>query len=282
MSSRTRWTKTGLPTACASGASVASVASVAWGMVFPFASHTLAQQQDGFSPTTSPSARMANNARPVSVVLAEIGKAAGVAIVADSTVAAVRVAAPAGAATTDTVEQQIAGVVQALPRGTTWLKLYLPPPAQGRPWNGDDLAAYAKAQARLYGPLRQPSGTAAGMVEILGQKIPAEQARGAIAALNLTPVYLVTNPTFGAAGEMVDWSQMTQEQRRAAARLAAERILNMDPALRSQYLQQHMMTFETVMRQLPPDQHDDLLRSMGAEVIRTPDGNVRVRRELGR
>ena len=281
MSSRTRWTKTGLPTACASGA------TVAWGMVFPFASHTLAQQQDGFSPTASPSARMANNARPASVILAEIGKAAGVTIVADSTVAAVRVAAPAGAATTDTVEQQIAGVVQALPRGTTWLKLYLPPPAQGRPWNGDDLAAYAKAQARLYGSVRRSSTAAAavaapGTVEILGQKIPAEQARETITTLNLAPVYLVTNPALDTAGEMGDWSQMTLDQRRAAARQAAERILNMDPALRSQYLQQHMMTFETIMRQLPPDQHDDLLRSMGAEVIRTPDGNVRVRRELGR
>jgi hypothetical protein len=256
-------------------------------MVFPFASHTLAQQQDGFSPTASPSARMANNARPASVILAEIGKAAGVTIVADSTVAAVRVAAPAGAATTDTVEQQIAGVVQALPRGTTWLKLYLPPPAQGRPWNGDDLAAYAKAQARLYGSVRRSSTAAAaeaapGTVEILGQKIPAEQARETITTLNLAPVYLVTNPALDTAGEMGDWSQMTLDQRRAAARQAAERILNMDPALRSQYLQQHMMTFDTIMRQLPPDQHDDLLRSMGAEVIRTPDGNVRVRRELGR
>ena len=91
----------------------------------------------------------------------------------------------------------------------------------------------------------------------------------------------MTNPDArGGAGaaDAGDWGQMTEEQRRQAARQAAERVLNMDPALRLQYLQQHMMTFDTVMAQLPPDQHDALFRSMGAEVIRAPEGTVRLRR----
>ena len=219
--------------------------------------------------------------RPLAGVLADIGKAVGLTIVADSSVAGMRVPPPARPATPDNFEAQITAVIQALPRGTTVVRLNLPAPPAGaaRAWSGDDVALYAAAQARLFGPTAG-APTPAGTVEILGRRLPEAQAQAPVAALDLKPVYLVTNPNARTVGETgaAGWGQMTEEQRRQAARQAAERVLNMDPSLRLQYLQQHMMTFDTVMRQLPPDQHDALHRSMGAEVVRTPDGNVRVRR----
>jgi hypothetical protein len=85
--------------------------------------------------------------RPAASVLAQIGQSAGVIVLADSTVEA-RLPVPATPATADTVETQIAAMVRLLPAGTTWAKLYVPAPANGR-WNGDVVADFARAQARL-------------------------------------------------------------------------------------------------------------------------------------
>ena len=126
--------------------------------------------------------------------------------------------------------------VRALPRGTTWARPRCP------------------AQ-----PTPQP-----GIVEILGQRLPADQAQAQIAILNLQPVYLVSDPP--AANAVADWGGMTLDQRRQAARQMANQVLNMDPALRLQYVQQQTLIAEQVMRQLPPHQHDAVLTGTGAEV----------------
>src|SRR5205809_6246511 len=84
--------------------------------------------------------------RPASEVLARIGQSAGVVVLTDSTILA-RLPVPSADATPETVEQQVAEAVRALPAGTTWVKLYVPAPASGR-WSGDLVAEYARVLAR--------------------------------------------------------------------------------------------------------------------------------------
>jgi hypothetical protein len=202
--------------------------------------------------------------RPASEVLARIGQGAGVAVVADSTITE-RVALPSAPATAATAEQQIAEVVKALPAGTKWAKLYLPA-AKGRAWNGDDVAAYALAQAKLFGTV---GAAPAGSVEIMGQILPAAKAQEQIAALNLKPVYLVTNPTkrtAAAASGGADpgqWAQMTEEQRQQYAQQQAAQLLNADPAVRNGVLQQQFMVFSQMMRQMTPEQRQQVFQGMG-------------------
>src|SRR5437870_6565646 len=107
---------------------------------------------------------------PADEVLAVIGRKAGLIVVAESSVARERVRkVPAGESiTAANIEQWIAWVVKQLPAGSNYAKLYLPPPPDGKSWKGDDVIAFALAQAKLYGPVGaiHPEGT----VEILSQK----------------------------------------------------------------------------------------------------------------
>jgi hypothetical protein len=137
---------------------------------------------------------------------------------------------PVGAATPETLEQRLGEIVRALPEGTTWIKLYVPAPVNGR-WDGNHVADYARAQVRQIGTVARPAPE--GTVEILGRYLPMRKAREYATALNLQLVYLVTNPrpqtlTAGAA----DWSRMTTEQREWVARQHAQRIMTLDPASR--------------------------------------------------
>jgi hypothetical protein len=105
-------------------------------------------------------------------------------------------------------KENLAGFVQrlakALPSGAGYARLHLPPPPQGKTWKADDVIAYARAQAVLYGTVGSIED---GTIEILSQKIPEGQAKGVISSLNLRPVYIVTpgrgtftgtwNTTFG-------------------------------------------------------------------------------------
>lgn len=203
--------------------------------------------------------------RPAPDVLARLAQAASVLVVADSTVTE-RVPLPASAATPETIEQQIAEVVKALPEGATWTKLYLPTPADGRAWRGDDVSAYLRAQAALFGRAgRAPDGT----VEIWGQRLSAEKAKQTIADLNLKPVYLVTNPkkaaavTAGANGpaDVQQWMQMTPEQRQQQAKQEAEQLANMDPVQRSQMLERQEMIRRELFRKMGPERFLPLLRA---------------------
>ncbi len=188
---------------------------------------------------TAPASRAGT--RPVADILARIGQSAGVIAVADSSVAEERMPLPDTAATPETAEQQIDALVKALPRGTTWAKLYLPAPAGGRPWTGDDVAAYAFAQAKLFGKV---GAAPAGAVEILGRQVPAERAKELVAELGLKPVYLVTNPSKSAtpsalrAGAPDQWQQMTRDQQRQHIQQRAAQVLNLHPAARMQVIQQ--------------------------------------------
>lgn len=147
------------------------------------------------TPADSPTPGDSKPVYSAQFVLDKIGKAIGVTAVADSNVGGTRVALPAEPTTRENFSQQLADVVKQLPAGTTSARLYLPAPRGGL-WRGDDVAAFAAAQTRLYG---SRTGNPAGSVVILGQPIPAAQAQSYIAGLRLQPVYLVSNPQAQAA-----------------------------------------------------------------------------------
>jgi hypothetical protein len=222
-------------------------------------------------PTAAQQAGARVATRPAEEVLAQIGRSAGVVVLTDSTVQA-RLPAPGTAATAETVETQIGTMVQQLPAGTTWGKLYAPTPVNGR-WNADVVADYARAQARLLGGIPQPAP--AGMVEMLGRHVPVEKASEYAAALNLKLVYLVTNPRAPSAATVAaSWGQMTPEQQQAFARQQAQRIMSLDPATRQAALRQMMMhaprpedfIMKMVLSQMPEQERVDLKGSVAREV----------------
>jgi hypothetical protein len=223
-----------------------------------------AQQQEPAPPGNAQRAGM----RPVADVLSRIGQAVGVTIVADNTVANERVPLPAAPTTPENFETQVAEVAKALPQGATWAKLYLP--ATSRTQSGEDVAAYAMAQAKLFGSV---GAAQAGTVEILGQRVPAEKAQEYITGLNLKPVYLVTNPRLRATASqpaagvadnnLQQWMQMTPEQRQQYAQAQASQLLNMDPTLRQQMMEQQRMIMRQMMRQMTPEQRQQMFQGRG-------------------
>lgn len=207
--------------------------------------------------------------RPASDVLARIGQSANVTVLTESAIKdRVSLELAAAPATRQTVEARIAAVVSVLPEGTKVTKLYLPALAGGRAWNADDVTAYAIAQHRLFGAMDADSS--GGAVTILGQRFEAEKAKRVLADLNLSVVYLVTNPgaraaavqNSGGAGDLNRWLQMTPEQKQRHAQQQAAQMLNMDPATRQEAIQQQRMVFGQLIRQMPPEQRDRLFRDM--------------------
>ena len=108
--------------------------------------------------------------KPVADIVRGISRATGLNVVADSSVASRLAPVPAEPTTLQNYEQQIAALVSSLWQGVTWAKLHLPAPANGRAYSGDDVSAYAMAQAKLLGRV---GDAPAGQVEILGQMVPA-------------------------------------------------------------------------------------------------------------
>jgi hypothetical protein len=222
----------------------------------------------GSAQQASPTQR--TGTRPAAEVLAQLGQSAGVVILADATVQG-RLPIADAAATPESVEQQLASLVRALPAGTTWGKLYVPAPANGR-WDVEAVEDYARAQARLVGTLGRPAP--AGMVEVLGRQVPTEKASEAITTLNLKLVYVVTNPRAQSpASASANWGRLTPEQREAYAQQQAQRLLALDPASRLEALRQLMrreptpqdMVLRTVLRQMPEEEHVQLKQSLATE-----------------
>jgi uncharacterized membrane protein YgcG len=206
---------------------------------------------------------------PLSDVLTRVSQVAGIRVVADSSVATQRVLPPnINAVTADTLETQLAEIVGALPRGTQWARVYLPATANSRTWTGDAVADYVYAQSKLFGAVG--AATPAGTVEIMGQRVAADQARTLITALNLRPVYLITNPArrpaggAGVAGDPSQWSAMSPEQQQQYAQQQAQQLLNMDPAARTAMLQQQISVLGTMMQQMTPEQRRDMMQNVGA------------------
>lgn len=221
------------------------------------------------TPTLSQQAPAADSVhtRPAAEVLTQLGRTAGVIVLADPTIPA-RLPVPVLEVTPASVEEQLATLVRALPAGTTWTKLYAPAPADGR-WSLDAVLDYARALARQVGSVgRSP---APGTVEMLGRAVPAEKAGEYAAALNLKLVYLVTSsrPQSG-PDAAANWSRLTPDQRAVYVQRQAQRLLALDPATRVRVMSQMMqeaspqqMVMRMVMEQMPDDERVQLKQSLG-------------------
>lgn len=122
----------------------------------------------------------------------QLSEESGLLVLADSSVSTQETSAWTEPISAATLEATLDAVVKKLPRGTAWAKVYLPTPEPGKRYTGDAVMAMVQAQKGLVG--RKPDAQP-GTVEILGRAYPEADAAAAIKALNLTPVYVLTNPT---------------------------------------------------------------------------------------
>lgn len=224
----------------------------------------------GQAPARAPKPNSAAGMRSVAEIARRISEASGVQVVADSSVASVQVPLPAEATTAENFERQVAALAEAAGKDATWGKLYLPaPPAGARGYKGDDVAAFASAQARLFGRV---GDAPAGSVEILGKVVPAAEAEGYVRGLGLQPVYLITNPR--AAEVSGQWAAMTEEQRNRYAEQQAARLATADDATRQGWMQEHMAVMRQLMGRLSPDQRNAMFGPNGGVrvIMRTPEG----------
>lgn len=207
--------------------------------------------------TAAPAQQASPATRPADEVLAQLGKNAGVIVLADATIFA-RLPMITGAPTADGVERQLVELVQALPAGTTWSKLYVPAPANNR-WSAESVAEYARAQARQLGMASRPAPS--GTVELFGRPVPADKASEYVAALNLKLVYLVTNPrTSSATPAAADWSRLSPEQRDQYVQRQVQQLMRLDPPARLQAMRQMMMS------RREPTAQDMIMREMRSQL----------------
>jgi hypothetical protein len=143
----------------------------------------------------------------------EISKDTGLAILVDSSLGQKIIATPEATITRDNLEEQLAALVLKLPKGAIWTRLYLPAPSQpNRPYRGDALATYIRAQGGLSGRPLRSSVPKEPTVEILGKKMPLAEAQAAIKSLGLSVYYVISNPNTvgrtaggnGADGDVAD------------------------------------------------------------------------------
>jgi hypothetical protein len=215
-----------------------------------------------------------------------IQQAAGVAVVADRTVANLPLTLdlPGGVP----LERALERVVAALPAGVAVKKVFLPPAVPAAApgvvsWDGDRVAALVMAQEGLFSPAKKTTaaegtGVAAaggGSVTVLGKPLSGDTAATVVAALELRPVYLLTNPAV--ANDPVqkmnaaqieglqNYLAMTPEQQTAFANQQLENLFNMDPALRQQLFAQQrqmMQGFMQRLQSLPDEQRAQFWRDL--------------------
>lgn len=132
--------------------------------------------------------------RPLKSVLAEIGKKAGIYVVAvkgleNELVVPVKI----DLVSKDNAEEQLFALIKGLKTPSRLTRIYLP---EGPNWTAEEILAYARAEAAL---LKKPVGEIKpGSIEIWGQSIAPERAQAAIDTLRLRAVYVVLSrqPTF--------------------------------------------------------------------------------------
>ncbi len=243
--------------------------------------------QGGGTPSTASSAAAADPmvptvnfaARPAQQVAASLSKSTGAIIVADRTVANRPITLNL---LREPLSVALGRIVALLPAGTVVKKVMLPAPPPGTPApDGDQVAALVMAQEALYRPTGRPAVAAAapslapGEVDILGKRLSREKAAVVVTALELRPVYLLTNPQAAgdptqkmsaAQAEMLrTWLGMSPEQQAQAADQQLDMLMNMDPALRRTLFAQQavvMQKFGQRLQSLPPDQRRQLMLDM--------------------
>ncbi len=216
--------------------------------------------------TTNPKTPTNNTRfRTLSNVLFTMTRSSGIAVVSDSFLTDQSVPPPPGEVTATNLEDSISTLVQSLPAGTVWAKLYLPEPKGNRGFNGDAVAEYALAQAKLFGNVG--GATPEGTIEVMGQKISADKVPAVTAALNLKPVYVLVNtnkkPGEASTAGATNWATMTPDEQKQAAQQQAQQLMNMDPTARAAYFQQQRAVMESMMQSLSPQQRAELFRNMG-------------------
>lgn len=200
---------------------------------------------------------------------ARLSQASGVLVVADKTVAAMPLTleVPPGS-----LDAALTRLTATLPKGAVVKKVLLPALAPGaKAPEGDIIAALVTAQESLAGG----AATGAGEALIQGRRVPADKAAPLIAALDLKPVYLITNPAaasdpiqkFNTAqwDNLQTWMNMTPEQQKAAFDQQFEGLMNMDPALRQQLFgqqRQMMMGMMQKIQAMPEDQRAQFMRDL--------------------
>lgn len=201
---------------------------------------------------------------PLATVLTAVTRATGIDVVADRSVAGEQVTELSRKPTAETIDDTSAEVVRSLPQGTVWAKLYLPTPKGRRGFDGNAVADYALAQAKLFGNVG--GSTPAGTIEVMGQKVSGEQANAVAATLNLKPVYVILHPnrrdSGGGFGDWTKWAGMTAEEKMQYAQQQAQQLINMDPNARMMYFEQMRATMGAVMQSLTPEQRGEFMRGM--------------------
>ena len=194
----------------------------------------------------------------------------GFELVAESSVAQILIPGISEVPTISNIEAELDTLIKALPPGTRWVKLMLPPPAKNKPFKGDDLADFALAQARLFGSVGE-AVLPQGSVEVLSQSVPADKAAQIVPALNLKPVYLIVNPRAHAARTrgMADFAALSPDEQKAWAKNMAPVFLGMLPKDRMDVLQsmgrQFSALLEAAMSGMSESQMKQFFAEMGGE-----------------
>ena len=225
------------------------------------------------APRPLPAARF--NQTATGQVALRLSRAAGVSVLADSSVSTMPVTVNTTGGTVETVLPQI---VATLPKGAMIRAVLVPDgPAA---LDGDAVSRYLIAQdtfstAGVKPALANKTAPAAAFVpntwEVLGQKLPLDKALSLASGLNLRPVYLVTIPRTGLdtvgkmsmmqAESMRMWAGMTPDQRKTLMEGQFNNLMNMDAgdrqAMLGQMMQQGVM-FMQKMQSLTPEQQKTL------------------------
>jgi hypothetical protein len=161
-----------------------------WGaMALSFCLTSAALAQTTSTAPAAPTSVRQATGKPIKEVVQALGKAAGVAVLIDSSLLAERTTFKETDVTAATLEAALDKLVKTLPQGTAWAKAYLPEPPAGKKYTGDALAQYVMAQAGLFG---KAGASQPGKIELLGQQVPSEEAQPMLSSLKLKPYYVLS------------------------------------------------------------------------------------------
>lgn len=172
-------------------------------------------------------------------LLGKLPKAIGGNIYADTSSGNAKVDVQSIDLATTSAEDVLDALVKKLPKGTVWVKVFVPK-ADAKRMNGDSLAAFVFAQSNLIGKVGEIKK---GYTEILGQQIPDDQAADLLKTLNLSPYYVIFRPGY------VD---RTEELTGAEREALIERLVAR-PDLRAKYAAEHGKVMGEVIKKLLKD-----------------------------
>ncbi len=216
-------------------------------------------------------------------VAAQLTKTTGATVVTDSTTGLLPVTMSTVGGPLPTILDQ---VVKTLPKGVV-VRVVMLPALAGKTLmpSGDDIAALYLSQEHIVVPVM------GGKVErteksinVLGKILDEDKALPIIAALDLRPVYLITNPDAGdnpvsksaqlQAEGMRLWQSMTPEQRAQSAERQFDALLNMDSPTRQAMFSQFAQVGQTIaqkMQTMPAEQRQQFISDVtGGMKLPTP------------